>query len=111
MAFEKSVLAEAIAAHWDALKRQKVEVPEWNGAVIYYDPLTISERDQLNRSASNEYAVDAIILKAQNENGERLFGKADKMQLMNAASGSVIGRVAAAILSADAVDVDRLGEH
>lgn len=84
-------------------------MPEW-GATVYFDPLTIAERDKLRASASNEYAVDAVILKAQDEGGSKLFSKADKPMLMNAASGAVIARIAGRILSADAMDVEKLGE-
>lgn len=110
MPIEKSVLAGAIAAHWDGLKRQNVVVPEW-GTTIWFDPVTIAERDKLRSASSNEFAVEAIIMKATDEAGGKLFTKGDKLQLMNAASSAVISRIANRILSADAVDVDLLEEH
>lgn len=110
MAIEKSPLADAIAAHWNAMKRQRVEVPEWN-TTIYYDPLSVAECDKLAPLSANEQAVEALILKATDEAGNPIFTKADKMQLLNMASPTVVKRIATAILIADMIDVNKLGEH
>jgi len=111
MAIEKSPLSDAIAAHWEALKSQKIEIPEWN-ATIYFDPLTMKERDLLmSVKGDGEMLVDTIILKAKDGDGNKLFTKADKPQLQLTAAPSIISRIGNRILAADRVDVTALGEH
>lgn len=114
MAIEQSPLAAAISAHWDALQRQCVEIPEWGEpgqpAKVYFDPLTLAERDKLRAYPHNEFIAQAIILKAEDAAGKKLFSIADKHQLLNAAAPSVITRIAERILIADCIDIEKLGE-
>ena len=109
MAIEKSALAAAISDHWEAMKRQKVDVPEWN-TTIWFDPLTLAERDEFANLPGNEFTAEIIIKKATDENGKRLFTKADKAQLLDAAAPSVVARIASRILVADTIQVDKLGK-
>lgn len=113
MGFEKSPLADVISAHWDALKRQYIDVPELQvdgrPVRIWFDPLTLKERDDLNRLRGGEAVVELLILKATDEGGSKLFSKADKVQLMNACGGWA-QRVADRISFADSVSVDALGK-
>jgi hypothetical protein len=114
MAIDKSALAAAISKHWNAMQQQTVEVPEWGvdgqPALIQFDPLTLAERDELVTYKGNEFMAELIIKKARNADGGNLFTKADKHQLMNAASPAVVSRIANAMLVADTIPVDRLGE-
>lgn len=105
----KTPLADAIAAHWAAMQRQTIEVPEW-GATIHFDPLTLAERDRLRSYAGNEQLAEVLILKAEDGAGARIFTKADKHQLMHAAAPSIVARVAERMLVADSLPTDRLGE-
>jgi hypothetical protein len=105
----KSPLAEAIAAHWAAMQRQSIEVPEW-GCTVWFDPLTLAERDKLRHAQGNEALAETLILKAEDEAGTKLFTKADKPQLMHGAAPATVARVAERMLVADCVAPERLGE-
>lgn len=115
MAIEKSPLAEALAGHMKALKRQSVEVPELKdfgfGDRIYFDPLTMEERDRLMAIKDDgEMLVDAVILKAMDQDGKKLLRATDKPMLQKAAAPAIIARIGNRILAADRVDVASLGE-
>jgi hypothetical protein len=108
MAIEKSPLSGIIKAHFESLRAQTIKVPEWGETEITFDPLTIAERDSISKATGNEFMVEAIILKAKDENGKNLFTRADKLTLMNNAAPATITRIALAILSADSKEIDSL---
>ena len=114
MAIPKSPLADVISEHWKSLLGQSIEVAEWsdgdNKTIIHFDPVTLEERQGIAEFTGGEMLVEVIILKAKNEEGQKLFSKADKPKLMKAASAAVIVRIANLILAGDYTPVKRLGE-
>lgn len=114
MAIDKSDLTDAITSHFAALKNQHVEVPEWGSddipAVIFFDPVTVAERIELDRY-TEDYLPRVLIRKALKLDGSKMFTLADLPTLMNSASALIVAQVANRILNADAIDPKLLGEY
>ena len=99
-------------AHFKQLVDSPIEirVPEWDvdgdEFIIYATPLTLQDRVTLTRNNPNqlEMAANILILKAKDKDGNLLFGKEDKPDLMRAASSSVIKRISEAIVDGSNAD-------
>ena len=109
----KSKIANAISAHFNALKAQSIEVPEWkeNGlpTLLYFDPVTVGERIELEQY-EEDYLVRVLIKKAQLPDGSPAFTLADRALLLNGASAAVVSRIANRILIADSMEPKLTGE-
>jgi uncharacterized protein (UPF0128 family) len=77
-----------------------ISVPEWaeegEEFIIYSTPLTLNERVKLNRHANNtiEMGVEMLIMKAKDKDGNLLFSKEDKPEMMRAVDATVVARIA-----------------
>jgi phage I-like protein len=102
-------IADRIKSRVD--RRSTVSVPEWGEKdepeVIYFGPLLARELDQIQRRHNNFLAdpslqgmVDLIILKAQDEDGNKIFNPSHKPTLMRE-EVQIISRVAAEMLSTE----------
>lgn len=97
---------ERAKAHFKQLLDEPIEiaVPEWSvdgdNFTVYATPLTLQDRVVLTRNNPNpvEMAANILILKAKDKNGEALFSKEDKPDLMRASASDVIKRIADAIV-------------
>ncbi len=101
---------DLVREHFAALGTRKIEVPEWK-LTIHATPVTLAEKSRLykkSRENDMDLLVDLLIMKAQNEKGEKLFNVDHKATLLNKADSNVIGRVANAILADDAPKPDEL---
>jgi hypothetical protein len=101
---------DLVREHFNSLGTKRIEVPEWK-LVVYSTPVTLGEKNKLYKKSveSNmELLVDILILKATNEQGEKLFTIEHKPTLLNKADSNVVARVANAILSDDAPRADDL---
>ena len=114
MTVENPILQRAIE-HFRSQALVDVEVPEWGEETaplrIYAKPLTMAEKNILARSSlGNDLGilVDVIVMKAEDEDGEKLFSKTDKPHFMRHVDADVISRVAGEILRTDTVE-DHLG--
>ena len=94
-----------VVAHFDAQEIKTLNVPEWGDdegpLVIYTKPLTLQESKRLYKMANNsdlEVMVYAIITKALDKEGNKIFTVADKDALMNKADINVLAEVAGNIL-------------
>lgn len=97
--------------HYSRLAGQptRIEVPEWGDddspLVIFATPLTLYERMRLQRSNKSgsdiEAAVELLILKAQDAQGNAVFSREDKNELLRGVDSKVIGRIAEAIIGKD----------
>jgi len=70
--------------------------------IIYCSPFTLGEKRNLFKGAKNDdlgVLVDAIVLKAKNADGEKIFKLDDKQVLLNNADANVIARVATEMLA------------
>ena len=102
-------------AHFSSLNRQSMEVPEWGEGdqplTIYWQPWTLFQKDQLYQSEERlglALVARAIVMKAEDDDGRKLFSDGDEKVLMREASASVLSRIAAQLgpdvaLSSEAV--------
>ncbi len=107
-----SIIDQAKAHFADISTPRIVEVPEWgedenSPLKVYVTPLNLSEKQALFRLAKGDdlaVLVDAIILKATDEAGEKLFTKEHKRDLMRKADPAVIERLASEILGNPSIE-------
>jgi hypothetical protein len=101
---------DLVREHFASLGTRKIEVPEWK-LTIYATPVTLAEKNRLYRKSKDndmELLADVIIMKAQNEKGEKLFNIDHKPTLLNKADSNVVARTANAILAVDSPEVGEL---
>lgn len=84
-------------------------VVEDNGEAVlevYWHPLTIAERESIQKKAdtddSNDFALSMMIQKALDAEGKRLFQDGEKAVLRNAVEASVLQEIQLAMLSSGA---------
>lgn len=84
-------------------------VVEDNGEVVlevYWHPLTIAERESIQKKAdaedANDFALSMMIQKALDADGKRLFQDGEKAVLKNAVEASVLQEIQLAMLSSGA---------
>ena len=97
-----SPMAERIRAHFRGLGMQSIPVPEWDGAVVYWKPITLAERAAaLEIAGKRPLAFYAAIVtaKALDESGARMFNDHDRHVLLNEADATVVMRVGEAMCS------------
>jgi hypothetical protein len=98
---------DKLTADFDAQGRQSLPVEELGGEV-YWTPVTVSERARIvarvNEGNASEATVYAVILKAEDAEGQKMFSLEDKPVLMRRVRASVIERIAAAILTEPSVE-------
>ena len=101
---------DLVREHFASLGTKRIEVPEWK-LVVYSSPVTLAEKNKLYRKSREndmELLVDILVMKASNENGEKLFNMDNKITLLNKADSNVVARVANAILSDEAPSAEEL---
>ena len=101
---------DLVREHFASLGTRKIEVPEWK-LTVYATPVTLAEKNRLYRKSKEsdmELLADVLIMKAQNEKGEKLFTIEHKATLLNKADSNVLARTANMILAADSPDVSEL---
>ena len=101
---------DLVREHFASLGTRKIEVPEWK-LMIYATPVTLAEKSRLykkSRENDMDLLVDLLVMKAQNEKGEKLFTIEHKATLLNKADSNVLARTANMILAADSPDVAEL---
>jgi len=100
---------EAAAAHYAGQERKSLQVPEWGPAgkplIINWSPWTVAERNKVYRRNEDGATPDggviqvrALIVKACDETGKRLFDELDEHALTHKVDYEVVGRLASAIL-------------
>lgn len=97
---------DRVKAQFESLGIKKIEVAEWGEEgkplTIYCSPFTLAEKRNLFKGAKNDdlgVLVDAIVLKAKDSEGNKIFKLDDKQVLLNNADANVIGRVATEMLA------------
>ncbi len=95
-------IIDQVKRHYQAQERVVVSVPEWGDGTtpleIHIFPMTMAEASFIQRlsgkKASNiESAVNSLIVKARDKDGNRLFKIEDKDALLNFADCRVILRI------------------
>lgn len=86
----------------------KYEVKDGEETVleIYWHPLTIAEREAIQKKAgstdANDFALGMMLHKALDENGKRLFQDGEKAVLENAIEAAVLQEIQLAMLTSGA---------
>lgn len=104
-----SILDKAVE-HFDSKETIEIDVPEWE-TVIYATPFTLAEQRKLYKFAKDddmEFLVRAIILKAMDKDGEKIFDLSDKQKMMNRVDPKVLSRIATEMSASESVE-DQLG--
>ena len=88
---------------FSSIQRKQIDVPEWN-TTIYSKPLTLAEKRKLYRNLGaksedvSSMMVEALIMKAEDKDGKKLFTPDDRDRLMNKVDPDVVSAVATEIL-------------
>ena len=97
---------DRVKEHFEQQGVKKIEVAEWGEEgkplIIYTSPFTLGEKRNLFKGAKNDdlgVLVDAIVLKAKDGEGNKIFKLDDKQTLLNNADANVIARVSTEMLS------------
>lgn len=98
-------IMERIRSHFNAKETKTIEVPEWgddSGSLyIYSSPLTLAQKNRLYKMAKDDdlgLMIEALIMKAKDAQGNCLFTRADKPELMRNCDPDVLIRVASKIM-------------
>ncbi|MCC8368530.1 MAG: hypothetical protein LN573_00365 [Rickettsia endosymbiont of Oxypoda opaca] len=99
-------IIDRVKAHFDTKEIKIIEVPEWgdgdNPLYIYCSPLTLAQKNCLYKMAKEDdlgLMVEALIMKAKDKEGNCLFSRADKPELMRSCDPDVLIRIANNIMS------------
>jgi len=98
---------DAIKASSNNQEIKTIDVPEWGNAVIYFRPITVAEYSRiLKKMKTDEIGgmVDAIIMKAEDKEGNKIFDIKDRADLMGYDNPEVLFRVAGEILNRTSVE-------
>ena len=97
---------DRVKEHFESQGVKTINVAEWGEEgqplVIYSSPFTLAEKRNLFKGAKNDdlgVLVDAIVLKAKDSDGNKIFKLDDKLTLLNSADANVIARVATEMLA------------
>ena len=92
---------DKVISHFAEKKKRSVTIDEW-GVTYWISPLTVSETRRLFQSARKDEVtmlVDAIIMKAEKENGDKAFSVADKDKLLNQADVDIVKTLGSFIIN------------
>jgi hypothetical protein len=99
-------IIDRVKAHFDAKEIKIIEVPEWgdgeNPLYIYLSPLTLGQKNRLYKMAKEDdlgLMVEALIMKAKDKEGNCLFSRSDKPELMRSCDPDVLIRISTSIMS------------
>ena len=105
---------QCITTHFSSKEVKEIVVPEWidqegNPLKIYAMPMTLEENQKLYNLNNNkiEGLVDALILKAIDGQGNKMFTLKDKQALMTHADPNVLSRVVTEIFGSDDVEATK----
>ena len=100
-------LIDSAKSHFESLGVQHMEIEEWkdesgNPSVIYWNPITLSEKNKLFKKSDNlsdvSILADIVVMKALDKDGKKIFKLDDKMDLMTKVDSDVLSRIATAMV-------------
>ena len=106
-------LIDSAKSHFESLGVQSIEVEEWkdeagNPTVIYWTPITLSEKNKLFKESDNlndvSILADILVMKAIDKDGNKLFVLEDKLALMHKVDSDVMSRIATAMVQSPSPD-------
>jgi hypothetical protein len=96
-------------SHFEGLGIQSIKVPEWKDdegkpTVIYWNPITLSEKNKLLKKSDtlNDVSLlaDVLIMKALDKDGNKVFTLEDKLVLMHKTDPDVLTKIATLMVQA-----------
>lgn len=99
---ERSALIKRVAMHFEGLARCSISVPEWGESegeplILYFTRWVPADWQKIRTKAvpGDEAGtmVNIIILKAEDEQGNKLFTLEDKPELLRQASSATVERI------------------
>lgn len=109
---------DRIKSHFDAKESKIIEVAEWgdveNPLYIYVTPLTLAQKNRLYKMAKDDdlgLMVEALIMKAKDKEGNQLFTRNDKPDLMRNCDPNVLIRVANNIIGESDEDIESIKKN
>ena len=95
-----------------------VKVPEWKDSIIWYKPMTAKQADAImkfvNDGAMFGAMVEALIQRARNEDGSRMFRPNDRNTFMTQTDRKIIEKIVTEMKSLESLvddDEDIEGEE
>jgi hypothetical protein len=112
-------LADSIIARASSRQSRSMFFPELD-ATVHVRPWTCAERDTAIKAARDHgftprYEIDVLLLKAEDEKGNKLFSPHDRARLLHQGDPDLIGRIADFLVGPEVFaneprEVERLGE-
>ena len=102
--------------HYQNQPIKEIVVPEWadddgNPFVFYARPFTLQDQGKLQFAVKNQSEADALaevlVLKALDEEGNKVFQIGDKAALRNQVDATVLARVANQIMGSVVEDLEK----
>jgi hypothetical protein len=102
--------------HYQSQPIREIQVPEWadddgNPFVFYVKPFTLQDQGRLQFAIRDQSEADALaevlILKALDEDGQKVFAIGDKIDLRQNVDAKVLARVAGQIIGASAEELEK----
>jgi hypothetical protein len=86
---------------------KKIEVAEWK-TTIYYKPISLRTKAELNKYAGNpfEYAAKTLILRSLDEDGNKIFRSADFTSVMRECDPNIVEDIVYKMVTSDGDDED-----
>jgi len=79
-------------------KENCIVVPEFDNLKFYYRPMNIKQRDKIfkliNDDKYNEACAEAIMVRARDEDGNRMFRESHRQQFLTETPPKIIERIA-----------------
>ena len=99
-----SEFLEKAKAQYDDFGLKSIEVDDIG--TIYYKPMTLSERKVIQQIAkvTSELPAATVVVKALDENGERMFNNVNKADLIRGVNAELLDDVASQLIEVKSVE-------
>jgi hypothetical protein len=89
-------------------QRKAAELPDGSEFEFWMTPLTLAERSRAQKQAKSDdatdFALQLLVAKATDENGEKLFNAGDLAELRNSLPASVVEAMMLLLLTSEEVE-------
>jgi hypothetical protein len=89
-------------------QRKAAELPDGSEFEFFMTPLTLAERSRAQKQAKSDdatdFALQLLVAKATDENGEKLFNAGDLAELRNSLPASVVEAMMLLLLTSEEVE-------
>ncbi len=95
---------EKVKAQYDDFGLKEIQLDDIG--TIYYKPMTLAERKVIQQIAKtpSELPAATIVVKALDENGERMFNNMSKMDLIRGVNADLLDDVASQLIEVKSVE-------